>query len=114
MAALDLEITRDGLEVHDISSIHPKRDTSILNWISEGLLAGLEKDKGRNWFENLAATNMQQPQINATLDKIILYDTSEIRKAAKGLANKETVQRLAASLVQGLARVPEIVTVRPS
>lgn len=47
IVALELEKTRDGLEVNDISSVHPKRDSSVSQWIEDGLLMGHEKVKGR-------------------------------------------------------------------
>jgi hypothetical protein len=41
-----------------------------------------QKRKGRNWLENSAATNMQQPQVDAALDKAIVYSTYDLRNPA--------------------------------
>ena len=45
--------------------ILPERDTSMANWIADGLLIGFDKHKGRDWLENSAGSNSQQPQVNA-------------------------------------------------
>ena len=83
IAAIRLNTERDGLEINDIRSIHPKRDSSVLRWVEDGLLLGLDKKKGRDWLENLAATNPQQPQADfAALDSI-LYDAVTVRNASK-------------------------------
>ncbi|MDD3018513.1 MAG: hypothetical protein PHE74_09105 [Comamonas sp.] len=51
--------------------------------MEDGLLLGLDKEKGRDWLENLAATNPQQPQADfAALDSI-LYDAVTVRNASK-------------------------------
>lgn len=83
IAALDLETTRDWLEINDITSIHPKRDHSVAHWIAGGLLRGYEKAKGRTWLENSAGSNTQQPQVKAALDNAIIYETNAIRKPSK-------------------------------
>ncbi len=82
IAALRLNQSRDGLEINDVRSVHPKRDESILHWVNEGLLLGVDKNKGRTWLENLAATHSQQPQALATLDDI-LYDGTSLSNASK-------------------------------
>lgn len=85
IAAIRLNMDRDGLEINDIRSLHPKRDSSVLRWVEDGLLLGLDKKKGRDWLENLAATNPQQPQASfAALDEI-LYDADSVRNASKAV-----------------------------
>jgi len=42
-----------------------------------------EKHKGRDWLEISAGSNSQQPQVNAALDKAIVYDDRLIRKTAE-------------------------------
>ncbi len=64
IAVIRMNTTRDGLEINDIRSIHPKRDSSIAYWVGDGLLLGLEKDKGRKWLENSVASNSRQPQVS--------------------------------------------------
>jgi len=83
VVALDLDVSRDGLAINDIRSIHPKRDESVTHWIEDGLLLGLEKRKGRDWLENSVGSNSQQPQVKAALDKITLYDTETIRNPSR-------------------------------
>jgi hypothetical protein len=83
VVVMDLQATRNGVEINDIRSIHPKRDSSIANWIDDGLLIGLEKGKGREWLENSAGSNSQQSQVKATSDEPILYDASGIRNVSK-------------------------------
>ena len=83
VVALDLDVTRDSIDINDVRSIYPKRDSSVANWIADGLLIGADKHKGRDWLENSAGSNSQQPQVNAALDKAILYDGRLIRKAAE-------------------------------
>lgn len=83
VVALELEATRDGIEINDIRSIHPKRDESVAGWLAGGLLMGYEKSKGRNWLENSAASNSQQPQVKAALDNASVYDASHVRNSSK-------------------------------
>ena len=40
---------------------------------------GFEKRKGRDWLENSAATNTQQPQAKATLDGRIVSNSLPLR-----------------------------------
>jgi hypothetical protein len=92
IAAIRLNVSRDGLEINDIKNIHPKRDTSVLRWIEAGDLLGLDKEKGRSWIENLAATNSQQPQSLPAFDDSILYDASSVRNASKIVDEKDDEQ----------------------
>ena len=66
------------MAVNDITSIHPKKNANIGNWIQDGLLLGYEKSKGRNWLENSAGSNSQQPQVKAALDGAIIYRTDAL------------------------------------
>jgi hypothetical protein len=59
-----------------------KRDSSVANWIADGLLIGLDKHKGRDWLENSAGSNSQQPQVNAALDGAIICDGRLIHKVS--------------------------------
>ena len=93
VVALDLDVTRDSISINDVRSIYPKRDSSVAQWIADGLLLGADKHKGRDWLENSAGSNSQQPQVNAALDKSILYDGRLIRKATESAViryNEET------------------------
>lgn len=83
IVVLELEATRDGLEVNDITSIHPKRDESVSRWMDDGLLMGYEKEKGRRWLENSAGSNSQQPQAKTALDAAIVYQTEKLRNSSK-------------------------------
>ena len=83
IVALELEKTRDGLEVNDITSIHPKRDGSVATWVADGMLMGYEKSKGRKWLENSAGSNSQQPQAITALDNAIVYETGTVRNPSK-------------------------------
>jgi hypothetical protein len=78
VVAMELEVSRDGIAINDISSVHPKRDGSIGHWIDDGLLRGYEKGKGRTWLENSAGSNYPQPQVKAALDKASVYQTNSI------------------------------------
>ena len=82
-AAIRMNVERDGLEVNDIRSIHPKRDENIQRWIRNGLLLGIEKDKGRKWLENSAPTNPGQPQVTATLDNLIIHENPDFVNTSK-------------------------------
>lgn len=81
IVALELETTRNGLEINDITSIHPKRDGSVASWLGEGRLMGYEKSKGRKWLENSAGSNSQQPQAITALDSAIVYETDTLRNS---------------------------------
>jgi len=83
IAVIRMNTTRDGLEINDIRSIHPKRDSSIAYWVGDGLLLGLEKDKGRKWLENSVASNSRQPQVSTTFDDSIIYDSSKMSSVSK-------------------------------
>lgn len=88
IAALHLGAKRNRVDINDIRSLHPKRDTSIAHWIEDGLLLGVDKHKGRDWLENSAGSNSRQYPANAALDKAILYDGRLIRKAAEAVVIK--------------------------
>ncbi len=83
VVSIELEATRDGLEINDITSIHPKRDESVANWVADGLLLGLEKTKGRKWLEDSAGSNSQQPRTKSALDDAIVYEADSLRKVSK-------------------------------
>lgn len=85
IVALELAKVRGELEVNDITSIHPKRDGSIANWVTDGLLLGYAKGNGRDWLENSAGSNSQQPQAKAAIDGAIVYDVSRVSNASKVL-----------------------------
>ena len=47
IAALDIGVRRNRIEINDIRCLHPKKDEAIAHWINDGLLVGLDKHKGR-------------------------------------------------------------------
>ena len=94
VVAMDIQATRNGVEINDIRSIHPKRDSSIANWIDDGLLIGLEKGKGREWLENSAGSNSQQSQVKATSDGPILYDALGAGNVPKVIDQSDELQRV--------------------
>ena len=73
------------------SSIHPKHETKLLNWVNDGLLLGYEKTKGREWLEHSATSNSQQDQVNAALTKARIYKASnEYNQAARASFSPST------------------------
>lgn len=51
----------------------------------KGGLAGYDKSKGRQSFENLAGSNSLRPQTKAALDVSSSYDADYLRNASKGV-----------------------------
>lgn len=85
IVAVELAISHEGLQINDITSIYPKRDESISQWISDGLLWGYEYKNGREWIENSARSNCGQPQTSPAIFKSNIYRVDEIRKVSKVL-----------------------------
>ena len=83
MVAIDPQATRNDFEINDIRSIYPKRDSSVANWVGDGLLICVKKSKGREWLENSAGSNSRQLQARAASDNPMLYDASAVRNASK-------------------------------
>jgi hypothetical protein len=78
----------DEVYAHDgsitqITGVYPQGEQAVYKVeLDDGLLMGLEKNKGRTWLEYLAATNSQQPQALATLGDI-LYDGVDLSSASE-------------------------------
>ena len=71
--------------------------------VDHGVLLGLEMDKGRAGFENLAATNSQQPQSLLTLGSI-LYFADSVCNASKAVdANGEQTRLRVSGLERSYA-----------
>lgn len=92
VAMLDLNKTREGLEITDITSLHPKHDEKVLNWVEDGLLLGVEKTKGREWLEHSAGSNSRQDQVNAALANARIYESGvEYNQKVRGTFNPATL-----------------------
>jgi len=73
---LHAQIERGKLLVHDIRSIHPKSGEKITRWVEDGLLLGLDKNKGRHLLPATPEYNSQGKDNEAT-SSIILYETGK-------------------------------------
>lgn len=90
IAALELNRKRDQILVSDIRSLHPKDTERVLFWIEDGLLKGVERNKGHKWLEHSAASNSRQDQVTAALTKVILYDATGNAKQVASLEQATT------------------------
>jgi hypothetical protein len=84
VVAVELNATQMGFEVSDITSVHPKRDESVMRWVFEdNLLVAYDKSKGREWLEDSARSNSSQPQDITTLDDYSMYDVEGFVNTSK-------------------------------
>ena len=77
IVALDLNATRNDIEIHDIRSLHPKESMNIINWVEDGLLLGYEKTKGLAWLDHHSQSHSGRDQVSETLANTRLYDSDQ-------------------------------------
>ncbi|MEI8078674.1 MAG: hypothetical protein WCH61_03475 [bacterium] len=77
MVALQQAPENGVLQVNDISSIHPKQDENIINWIKQGLLLGYDNRNGRDWLEHLVPPNSGQIQAEAAISTAKVYRSDQ-------------------------------------
>lgn len=77
VAMLNLTSNRSGIDVSDITSLHPKNGDKIGNWIEDGLLLGHEKTKGREWLDAATEHHVRRDQVKAALEVANVYENLE-------------------------------------
>ena len=83
VVAIDLSKGNGKLKVHEIRSIHPKPNQNLSHWISDGLLLGMNKQKGPDWLSRISGSHSQRYQANQT-PALILYDGTDASQYKQG------------------------------